>query len=221
MVEIDQQKEKADRIEFLGASSSFLERAVAAAQVSPEILPLVTQMLLFGIRGFKVGRELEGVFENFQEEAKKKVEQMQANPKPSPAEQEMQAKMQLEQAKAQAEAQKADMDAQMEKYKADIKAQTDLQVAQMRAETDIKLKAMDKSGELVEYDELGKQQASAVIQNTLEQSNSAMQQNMAAVIQAIQASNEQQTQALATMLSQLTKPKAVVRDNNGKIIGVQ
>jgi hypothetical protein len=53
MVEIDQQKEKADRVEFLQASSGFLERAVAAAQVSPEILPLVTQMLLFGIRGFK------------------------------------------------------------------------------------------------------------------------------------------------------------------------
>jgi flagellar basal body rod protein FlgG len=94
-------------------------------------------------------------------------------------------------------------------------------VAQLKAENDIKLKAMDKSGELVEYDELGRQQASAVIQNTLEQSNMAIQQNMAGVIQAIQASNEQQTQALAGMLAQLTKPKQVVRDANGKIVGVQ
>lgn len=221
MVEIDQQKEKADRIEFLGASSSFLEKAVQAAQVAPEILPLVTQMMLFGIRGFKVGRELEGTFETFQQAAQQKVAEQQSNPKPNPAEQEMQAKLQLEQAKAQAEAQKADMDAQIEKYKADLKAQTDMQVAQMKAETDIKLKAMDKSGELIEYDELGRQQASAVIQGTLEQSNAAMQQNMAAVIQAIQASNEQQTQALAGMLAQLTKPKSVVRDANGKIVGVQ
>ena len=178
-------------------------------------------MLLFGVRGFKVGRELEGVFENFQQEAKAKVEQMQANPKPNPQEQEMQAKMALEQAKAQAEAQKADMDAQIEKYKADLKAQTDMQVAQMRAETDIKLKAMDKSGELVEYDGLGNQQASAVIQNVVAENNAALQQNMGAVIQAIQASNEQQTQALATMLAELTKPKQVVRDANNRIIGVQ
>ena len=221
MVEIDQQKEKADRIEFLSASSSFLEKAVQAAQVAPEILPLVTQMMLFGIRGFKIGRELEGTFEIFQQQATEKVAQQQANPQPNPAEQEMQAKMQLEQAKAQAEAQKADMDAQIEKYKADLKAQTDMQIAQMRTETDIKLKAMDKSGDLVEYDELGRQQASAVIQGVVAENNAALQQNMGAVIQAIQASNEQQTQALATMLAQLTKPKQVVRDANNRIIGVQ
>ncbi len=221
MVEIDQQKEKADRVEFLSASSSFLEKAVQAAQVAPEILPLVTQMMLFGIRGFKVGRELEGTFETFQQQATEKVAQQQANPQPNPAEQEMQAKMQLEQAKAQAEAQKADMDAQIEKYKADLKAQTDMAVAQLKAENDIKLKAMDKSGELVEYDELGRQQASAVIQGVVAENNAALQQNMGAVIQAIQASNEQQTQALAAMMAQLTKPKQVVRDANNRIIGVQ
>ena len=221
MVEIDQQKEKADRIEFLSASSSFLEKAVQAAQVAPEILPLVTQMMLFGIRGFKVGRELEGTFETFQQAATEKVAQQQANPQPNPAQLEAQAKMQLEQAKAQAEAQKADMDAQIEKYKADLKAQTDMQVAQMRAETDIKLKAMEKSNDLIEFDGMGNQQASAVIQNVVAENNAALQQNMAAVIQAIQMSNEQQTQALAGMLAQLTKPKSVVRDANGKIVGVQ
>ena len=60
-----------------------------------------------------------------------------------------------------------------------------------------------------------------MIQNVVAENNMAMQQNMASVIQAIQQSNQQQTEALATMLAQLTKPKAVVRDANGKIIGVQ
>ena len=221
MVEIDQQKEKADRIEFLQASSSFLEKAVQAAQVAPDILPVVTQMLLFGIRGFKVGRELEGTFETFVQQANERVAQQQANPQPTPAEQEMQAKLQLEQAKAQAEAQKADMDAQIEKYKADLKAQTDMQVAQMRAETDLKLKAMEKSNDIIEFDAMGNQQASAVIQNVVAENNAALQQNMAGVIQAIQQSNEQQTQALAAMLAQLTAPKQVIRDANGKIVGVQ
>ena len=221
MVEIDQQKEKADRVEFLGAASGFLERAVQAAQVAPEILPLVTQMLLFGIRGFKVGRELEGTFETFQQQATEKVAQQQANPQPNPAEQEMQAKLQLEQAKAQQEAQKAEMDAQIKKYQADLKAQTDMQIAQMRAETDIKLKAMEKSNDIIEFDDMGNQQASAVIQAVVTENNAALQQNMAGVIQAIQQSNEQQTQALATMLAQLTAPKQVIRDANGKIIGVK
>ena len=221
MVEIDQQKEKADRVEFLGAASSFLEKAVQAAQVAPEILPVVTQMLLFGIRGFKVGRELEGTFEQFQQQAVQKVAERQANPQPDPKEQELQAKMQLEQAKAQTEAQKAEMDAQIEKYKADLKAQTDMQVAQMRAETDIKLKAMEKSNDIIEFDDMGNQQASAVIQTVVAENNAALQQNMAQVITAIQQSNEQQTQAMAAMLAQLTAPKQVIRDANGKIIGVQ
>jgi hypothetical protein len=83
------------------------------------------------------------------------------------------------------------------------------------------LKGMDKSTDLIEFDGMGNQQASAVIQNTLEQSNQAMTANMAQVIQAIQASNEQQTQVLANMVAHLTKPKQVLRDNNGKIVGVQ
>ena len=221
MVEIDQQKEKQDRVEFLQASSAFLEKAVQAANVAPDILPVVTQMLLFGIRGFKVGREMEGVFETFQQQAMQKVQERQANPQPNPEEQKMQAEMQLEQAKAQAEAQRADMDAQIKKYQADLKAQTDMQIAQMRAETDIKLKAMEKSNDIIEFDGVGNQQASAVIQTVVAENNAALQQNMAGVIQAIQQSNEQQTQALATMLAQLTAPKQVVRDANGKIIGVQ
>ena len=222
MVEIDQQKEKQDRVDFLSAASSFLEKAVQAAQVAPDILPVVTQMLLFGIRGFKVGRELEGTFEQFTEQTKQKMlAKEQQPPQPSPEEQKMQAEMQLEQAKAQQEAQKSEMDAQIKKYQADLKAQTDMQIAQMRAETDIRLKAMDKSGELVEYGADGTQQASAVIQNVVAENNMALQQNMGAVIQAIQASNEQQTQALAGMLAQLTAPKQVIRDTNGKIVGVQ
>ena len=91
----------------------------------------------------------------------------------------------------------------------------------MRAETDLKLKAMEKSSDLIEFDAMGNQQASAVIQSVVAENNMAMQQNMASVIQAIQASNQQQTEALAGMLAQLTKPKQVVRDANGKIVGVK
>lgn len=246
MVEIDQQKEKADRVEFLGAASSFLEKAVQAAQVAPDILPVVTQMLLFGIRGFKVGRELEGVFETFQQKAIEKVQMAeQQPPKPDPETQKLQAQMALEQQKAQMEGQKAQTQltleqqkaqleqqkaeaaAQMEKYKADLKAQTDMQIAQLKAETDIRLKAMEKSSDLIDIDEMGNKSNSVIANSILEQSNAAiqshamMQQGLAEVISAVQASNEQQTQALGAMLAQLNKPKSVVRDANNRIIGVQ
>jgi hypothetical protein len=127
----------------------------------------------------------------------------------------------MEQAKLQFEQQKAAQDAQLEQWKAQLESETKKEIAQLQANTDLRLKGMDKSTDLIEFNDLGQQQASAVIQNTLEQSNQAMTANMAQVIQAIQASNEQQTQVLANMVAHLTKPKQVLRDSNGKIVGVQ
>jgi hypothetical protein len=136
MVEIDQQKEKADRIEFLGASSSFLEKAVQAAQVAPEILPLVTQMMLFGIRGFKVGRELEGTFETFQQQAIAKMQQAQDNPQqqPNPEMLKIQAQAQQNQAEMQFEQQKAGVELQADMQKEQLKLQNDLELERIKQE---------------------------------------------------------------------------------------
>jgi hypothetical protein len=236
MVEIDQQKEKADRIEFLGASSSFLEKAVQAAQVAPEILPLVTQMMLFGIRGFKVGRELEGTFETFQQQAVERVQMAQQQPpKPDPEQlklqaeqQKMQAEMQLEQQKAQAEALKAQQEAEMtkeelalEQQKAVLDAQTKLEIERIKAENAIKLKAMEKSSDAIEFDIDGSQQPSALVQAALDNSNQQTATILAQFAQMMQESNNQQTAALSALIQQITKPKSVVRDANGKIVGVQ
>jgi len=120
----------------------------------PEIAPLAMQMLLFGVRGFKVGRELEGVFEQTLQEMTAKVRQGVGQQLPNPDADKMQAEMRLQEQKAQGEMQfaqakiqndtqlaqqKLQSDMQMEKYKADIKAQTDTQIAQLRAQTDLQI----------------------------------------------------------------------------------
>lgn len=56
-------EEQTRRTEFLSATGAFLKQAMDAMQVKPELGPLLGQMLLFGVRGFNVGRELEGAFE--------------------------------------------------------------------------------------------------------------------------------------------------------------
>lgn len=220
LVELDEQGEKQNRIEFLSATAGFLDKAVQAAQVAPDIVPIVMQMLLFGIRGFKTGRELEGVFEQTSQQMMAKLQQPKQE-QPDPEQMKIQMQAQAEQAKMQLEQQKAQQEAQMAEWKAQLEAQTQIQIAQIRAETDLRIKGMDKSTDLVEYDNQGNQQTSAVINTVLDQHNQAMAQNMSQIIGAIQQSNEQQTQALAAMLAQLTKPKQVVRDANGKIVGVQ
>ena len=78
-IKVDQDAEKAARTEFLTAVSTFLQ-ASATIQI-PEMKPLLMEMLMFGVRGFKAGRELESVFQNTMDKMKKADEQpQQPNP---------------------------------------------------------------------------------------------------------------------------------------------
>ena len=112
LVELDQQSEKGARVEFLAATSGFLEKAVQASQVAPDIVPVVVQMLLFGIRGFRVGREMEGVFEQAAQALTQKVQQSQGQPQQPPEMLKMQADQQKVQAQMQADVQKHQLEMQ-------------------------------------------------------------------------------------------------------------
>jgi hypothetical protein len=76
----DEQQDKADRVEFLKAAGGFLNQAVDAGEKMPGLAPLLGQMLMFGIRGFPIGKELEGSFNT----AIQKLEKQAANPQPKP-----------------------------------------------------------------------------------------------------------------------------------------
>lgn len=105
-IKVDQEAEKQARTEFLTATSAFMREA---AQIqAPELKPLLMEMLLFGVRGFRAGRELETAFENAMDKIREASEQPQ-QPQPDPAvlKQEAdnanaKAKLDAEQANAQA-----------------------------------------------------------------------------------------------------------------------
>ena len=63
MIFQDEQQEKADRMEFLSAMSGFLAQAVPAAQATPELTPMLVEMLKFGVTAFKAGKGLEGMID--------------------------------------------------------------------------------------------------------------------------------------------------------------
>lgn len=158
LVEIDQRQEKQDRIEFLGAVGGFLKEAVAAAQNNPGLVPLLGEMLLFGIRGFKIGRTVESSFEQYLEQAKQSAQQprpQQPNPEMALAQAQIQsaqaknqADMQIAQAKLQFEQQieqqkmvfeqqMAEREMQLEQWKAQLEADTKLTIARMNNQTKI------------------------------------------------------------------------------------
>lgn len=125
-IQPDEQADKEARVEFLNTASSFLERAIPAFQQMPELGPLMGQMLMFGIRGFRAGRELEEAFEQSMEAIGQRQQQQGQEQQPDPAAmakaQEAQQKMQIEQQKAQ-----MDMQAKQQQQAIDMqKGQTEL-----------------------------------------------------------------------------------------------
>lgn len=129
MVEIDEQAEKAGRVEFLTAAGGFLKQAVEAAQMAPELAPLMGEMLMFGVRAFKAGRPLEAAFEQFVAKANEPKA-----PRPIPEQIKMQGLMQIEQGKAQVAIQTKQAELQANMQTEQAKLQATAQIEQMKAQ---------------------------------------------------------------------------------------
>ena len=122
----------------------------------------------------------------------------------------------------QLEAQKLEF----EKWKVQMDNDTKVLVAELQAKKDIKTTAMNINGAkeaegLTELDDMGVEQPTSALAGLVE----AINQNMAVMTQAQAQHNQdilaQQAMAHQNLVQQLTKPKQVIRDANGKILGVQ
>jgi hypothetical protein len=118
MIYQDEQQEKQNRMEFLQAMSGFLSQAIPAAQATPEITPMMMEMLKFGVTAFKAGKGLEGLIDETADKFRQQAQQMQGQPKPpSPEQQKMEMQMQIEQGKMQARQAELQMQMQMDQQK--------------------------------------------------------------------------------------------------------
>ena len=128
MIYQDEQQEKADRMEFLQAVGGFFQQAIPAAQATPELTPMLVEMLKFGVSAFKVGKGLEGLIDETADKFRQQAKAMEGQPKPpSPEQQKLQMEMQMEQAKMQMQQQieqaKIEGQIQLEKAKQEYQAQ--------------------------------------------------------------------------------------------------
>jgi hypothetical protein len=126
------ESEREQRIAFLTALTQFMQQALPATQENPALAPLMNALLLFNVRTFKAGREMEGQIEQ-------SLAQLAASPpppdKPDP-------KAQAEQARLQAEVQKMQAEMQLKQQEAQAK------LAQQAQEGQLKLQQMQQEGEL-------------------------------------------------------------------------
>jgi Skp family chaperone for outer membrane proteins len=126
-------------------------------------------MLLFGVRGFKVGRELEGVFEQVSAQLQSQPQQPQGEGQPDNGAQiqadmqanqaMLQADMQMEQGRLQADMQKHQVDSQakmeIERMKQEYESArlqqriaADIQIAQIQAHARVIDEANNRSNEV-------------------------------------------------------------------------
>lgn len=139
-VALEEQEDKSQRLEFLTTIGAFMEKAAAIAKEQPLLAPFLKESLMFAVRGFKIGRQLEGEMD----EALEKVvqasqQQAQQGPPPSPEMMKTQADIQSSQAKTQADIQNQS-----------AKTQADIQLDQVRAANDVRLDKARAAAGMVE-----------------------------------------------------------------------
>lgn len=105
LVQLDEEAEKKSRMEFVQSVGQYLEKALPVVQASPAAGPLVLELLGFGVRGFKVGKGLEGQIDAAIDGLKKSAQNPQPRP-PDPAVVKAQMDKESEQARLQAEGQR-------------------------------------------------------------------------------------------------------------------
>ena len=135
LIEIDEQQEKQDRMEFLTAVGTYMEKAIL---LPPQLHAVAGELLLYGVRGFRTGRQLEGQIDDALESLK---DTSQQPPKPDPEMLKMQAEQQRQAGEDQRAQQKQVADVQLGQQKlaadqqnAQMKASNEMQLAQLKAQ---------------------------------------------------------------------------------------
>jgi len=125
-VELDEAQEKQDRIEFLTAATGYLEKAAMMAQMSPAMMPLMGEMLMWGMKAFRVSRDLEKSFESALGGIQQEMQQKAMQPPPAdPA---------IEKAKMDAQGKQMELQANMQLEQAKLQAQQQLEQAKLQAD---------------------------------------------------------------------------------------
>jgi len=252
MIYQDEQQEKADRIAFLAAVGQYMQMALPAAQASPELTPMLCEMLKFGVTAFKAGKQLEGIIDETADKLRDAQKQAEGQPKPPPIEIQkvqmqqqaemqklqmqaqleqvkMQNQMQLEKAKQEYQAQENQLKFQLEEQRNQMDREMEVKVAQMKMMTERNTQVMlahINNGAKIEVARIGADESDGAQAYMNEEAMAqAMEHPMQPIANAIGQGNAQMAQAISALVdtinAQHSRPKTVIRGQDGKIIGVQ
>ena len=243
LVMLDENQNKQDRLAFLQAFGGFMQQALPVGQNAPEMVPVIVDLLKFGVQAFKTARPLEGVLDQALDQMKQAAGQQKPNPEAEAAQAQaqaemqkaqmtmqadaakMQAQMQMEQAKLQ---QEAALEQQRQQFEAQLKAQELQQREQMerfKAELDAATKVMvariaANPGLDIPMLEQQQQVTERVVQDMGAEVKAAMDR-LAMLYENMASAQSEGMSGIRTALATLTGPKRIVRGPDGRAVGVE
>ena len=235
MIYQDEQQEKADRTAFLAAIGQFTQMALPAAAQAPELVPMLMEMLKFGVTAFKAGKQLEGIIDETADKFRDQAKQAEGQPKPPPVEiqkmqmqqqaemqklqmqaqfeqQKMAAQMELEKAKQEYQAQENQLKFQLEEQRNQMQMDMEMKVAQMKSMTERNtqvLLAHINNGAKIEVARIGADESDgAQAYMTEETLAHAMEHPMQPIANAIGQGNAQMAQAITALVDTINEQQS-------------
>lgn len=229
-IAVDEADDKKSATEFLTSSSNFMQMSMQMGAQVPEYVPLLGQMLMFSIRRFKAGRQLEDSFEEAIDAIQRRMDEQADNPQEDPAQVLETKRLELEgkqlafeseklevdkvekEAKLKLEAEKNKLDAlngktKVEQNKADRAAKVKIEQAKIADTSAARKEARDheaRTAGLPPEDEMS-EISEAILAST---------QAMAEMMQQQAEQSERQTQILVQVMTQtvaaITAPKEII-----------
>lgn len=204
-IKTDQENEKKARVEFLGAVAGFMQQAV---NVPPQMKTLAMELLMFGVRGFKISREIETTFESAMREMRKADKEP---PQPSPEVQTEQMRAEMEGKKMEQEKYLADQSFKLEQQKMGLeKEKIGADLAKTRMDAKLKI-----TPEMAITDPDFNDGAAPMVAMLAE-----LEQRIGQGLQMLAQAQMQGQQAIIQAI-QNPPPRTIIRDANGNISGVK
>lgn len=222
LVQIDENQNKRDRVEFLQAMGGFLTQALPMGQQAPELVPMLIELVKFGVGAYKKAEPIEGTIDQAMEQIKMKQQQAaQQPPQPDPEmikaqmdqqreQSRVQADLQIEQIKAQGDSALEQQKQQFERWKTEFEAQNKINLARIAANPGYDIP-------LLEQQESANQQMIVQVAESMKDAISQMAQLHQSMME-LQAQTMQQIEGVKNIVG---APKRVIRGADGKVAGVE
>jgi len=194
MAQIDFTAQKQERTEFLNATATFLQSAATVGQNAPDLIPMMAKLLMFGVAGFRVGKEVEGFMDKAIAEMEQKKMQAEANPQPDPDQQKMELEMQMKQQDAQLKQQTEQQKMQMQAGQ----KQQEMAMAQQEQQAQLQMQAEEHRMQMAQMQQefalkMQQMQQEFALQMEIENKKMAMQQQKDAITLESQAMKSEQS----------------------------